>query len=225
LENLKERPEFKMADDISSPSVGSNPVYFPLMPNWQSIPKLSFAMPRSFVSYPGTAQMMISTTELTPIEFTLDFMVDNKSDEYDLLEFFHYAKGRAKRFWIEHPVSLFDLTETMTAGSGTINVLPNDFQRIAQDDERIFIAMKNGDLIVRTVTNSVLDGDGLGITLTLNEVINREIATDGYWLIGRFLLCRLKEDGFKQSIESSEVTTYSIGFVELPYEMAEQGAS
>ena len=212
-----------MADDIAASSVGSSPLYFPLMPNWATLPGVQVIMPRDYVNFPGTAQLMVSTTDRIPIEFSITFQVDNKQDEYELLDFIHTVKGKAYRFWIEHPVHLFDLVETVPSGASSIKVSLNDFQKVANDDDRIFMAMKNGDLIVRTITNSVEDVDG--ITCTIDEVLTREITTDDYWVIGRFLLCRLKEDAFKQKIESKNVTTYTVGFTELPYEMAEQGAS
>lgn len=212
-----------MADSISSASVGSSPIYFPLMPNWATIPGLNIVMPRDNISFPGTVQLMTATTDRTPIEFDLTFMVDNKQDEYELLDFVYTVKGRAKRFWIEHPVHLFDLVNVVVSGASSIKVSLNDFHKIANDDDRIFIAMKNGDLIVRHITNSV--ADDTGITCTINEITDREIGVDDYWIIGRFLLCRLKEDVFRQTIQSKDITTYTIGFTELPYEMAEQGAT
>lgn len=214
-----------MADSIPSTVVGSSPIFFPLMPNWAQTPIINLTLPRDMVSYPGTSQIMNVTTDYTPIEFTLNFMIDNKADEYELLEWIHAVKGKAKRFWIEHPVHLFDLKAEVASGASSLGVIPNEFTKIGMDDERIFIAMKNGDLIVRTVTDSAYDSGTDEIVLTIDVATDRIIGVDDYWLIGRFLLCRLKEDNVRQIIQTTNVTTYAIGFTELPYENDEQGDS
>lgn len=210
-----------MADDISVAAVGSDALFFPLMPNWANKPSLKYVLARDYVQFPGSAQLLGSTTERTPYEFTLNFQVSDKQSEYELLDFIHTVKGKAKRFWIEHPVHLFDLAATLPSGASSITVSGNEFNKIGQNDERIFIALKTGDLIVRAITNNVLDGSN--VVLTLNEVVQTEVTTDDYWLIGRYLLCRMSNDNFRQKMESQNVTTYTIGFTELPYENDEQG--
>jgi len=212
-----------VADSITA--MGSSPLYFPLTPNWATIPKMSIAIARDYVQFNATSALLKSTTELVPSEFTLSFMVWDKTSEYELLNFLHTIKGQAIRFWIEYPVRQFTLADTMLSGSTAIQCLPNGFEKISQGNERIFWAMKNGDLIVRKVDEALYDDLNDVVSLTIDTALDRDIAVDDYFIFGRFLLCRLSDATVEQNIETKNITTYSIKFSEVPGEYDEEEAS
>jgi len=212
-----------MADSITA--MGSAPKYFPLQPNWATPPKAGFGLARDYVSFPGTAQLLDSTTDLAPKEFTLRFLVDNKADEYELLDFLHQVKGKSYRFWIEHPDAAFILKETANNGATVLKCKKNSFEKICQDNERIFVAMKTGDIIVRKITDATWNSTTEELSLTLDTSIDRDITVDNHWLIGRFLLCRLSDDNTEMEIVTSLVSRFSLKFTELPTEYDAEEAS
>jgi hypothetical protein len=166
-----------------------------------------------------------SITDAVPYEFSLKFLVDNKTSEYDLIEFFHTAKGKAYRFWLEYPSSQFNLKVDQPSGASSISCEPNGFEKVGEGYERIFIALKSGDTIVRNVTSSAYDSGTEILSLVLDTPLDREVATTDYWLIGRYLLCRFDSDNFKQKMRSVDVSEFELGFVELPLEYDEEEAS
>lgn len=212
-----------MADSITA--MGSDPKYFPLVPDWAALPSVSLGIARDYVSFPGTAHLLQTTTDLVPNEFTLGFMTDNKVDEYALLEFIHEVQGRAKRFWIEYPLRQFTLKTTGLAGATSLVCHNNGFEKIGQDNERIFAAMKNGDLLVRKVTESNYNDVTDELSLTIDTALDRDLLDTTYFFIGRFMLCRLSADNVKLKHLNTTVTTYSMKFMELPYEYDEEEAS
>lgn len=198
--------------------MGSSPIYFPLVPDWSQLPSLSFGISRDLVSFAGTAAVLSSITDLTPLSFELSFMTNTKEDEYNLLTFLHQVMGKSKRFWIEYPIKQFELTGTALSGSSSIEVEPNGFNKISQGNERCFWAMNNGDLIVRKIDEANYDSDTDVLTLVIDTDLDRDIAPTDYFIFGRFLLCRLDEDTIKQEIESDLVSNWSMKFTELPAE-------
>ena len=212
-----------MADSITA--MGSSPKYFPLQPNWANPPTSNFGLAREYVSFPGTTQLIGSTTELAPKEFTLSFLVDNKNDEFDLLEFLHDVKGKAYRFWIEHPATAFVLKETASSGSSSIKCIRNGFEKISQQNERMFVPFKNGDLLVRKMTEANWDSATEELTLVLDSPVDRDLTLTNHWFIGRFLLCRLADDKFKMEHVTRDVSRFTLKFSELPDEYDDEEAS
>jgi len=212
-----------MADSITA--MGSAPKYFPLHPNWANPPGSNYGLARDYVSFPGTTQLIGSSTDLAPREFTLSFLVDNKQDEFDLLTFLHEVKGKSYRFWVEHPAIAFILKEDASSGSSSIKCYRNGFEKISQGNERLFIAMKNGDLLVRKMDEANWNSATEELTLVLDSTLDRDLTLTNHWLIGRYLLCRLGDDKFKMDHVTRDVSKFTFKFTELPDEYDDEEAS
>lgn len=212
-----------MADSIED--MGSAPLYFPLQPDWSNPPDIGFGIARNSISYPGTAAILSSSTELVPLKFGVDFLTTNKTDEYNLLEFLHAIRGRNKRFWIEFPIKMFQLKTAVLSGSSAIECEPNGFNKIVQGNERVFWVMDNGDLVVRKVTEASYSAATDIMTLVVQTDVDRDIALDDYLMFGRFLLARLDEDTIRQKVLTNSVTAWSMRFIELPDEYDTEEAS
>lgn len=212
-----------MADSITA--MGSSPIYFPLVPDWANPPSLGFGISRDLVSYPGTAANLESITEYAPLNFSLSMLVTGKDDEYELLDFFHNIRGMNKRFWIEYPLSQFRLKTKALLGSTSIECYGNGFDKISQGNERCFWAMKNGDLVVRKMTQAVYSTTTEILSITIDSQLDRDIDNTDYFVFGRFLLVRLEEDTVNQDIETNEISSWEMKVTELPTEYDAEEAS
>ena len=212
-----------MADSITA--MGSSPIYFPLVPDWSNPPKIGYGISRDLIQFAGTASILKATATVVPLKFELSFITTNKDDEYDLLGFLHSIRGKNKRFWIEYPIKQFELKNDANSGATSLECYNNGFEKISKDNERIFFAMKSGDLIVRKVTDSNYDSSTEVLTLVIDSALDRDIGASDYFIFGRFLLVRSEDDTISQEIETNELSAWSMKLVELPNEYDEEEAS
>lgn len=204
-----------MADDYQD--LGSYE-RFPLVPNWASTPESSYIIARWLVNMSGTVDSLQSITDNAPLIFNAKFLIYDKSDEYDFLDFFYSRKGRHGKFWIQHPASCFILTKTANLGGTSINCEPNKAHLNYQGYERIYILMNTGDVITRKVGAVTYDDVDDEVDLELVTALDREITITNYQMVGRMLLVRFEEDNLVVESHSSEVSEVKCSFRELPEE-------
>ena len=204
-----------MADDYQD--LGSYE-RFPLVPNWISPPESSYLVARWLVSMAGTVDSITAITDNAPLIFNAAFLIDNKSDEYDVLEFFYNRKGRHGKFWIQHPASCFILSKTANLGATSINCQPNKAHLSYQGFERIYILMDSPDTSTRKVGAVTYDDVDDEVDLELETALDREITPTNYQMVGRMLLVRFEEDNLTVESFTSEVSEIKCAFRELPEE-------
>ncbi len=201
-----------MADDLQN--LGGVQI-FPFYINWAMEPSTQIALPRKIIAYPGTAQTMVGYIEETPITWDAQINVFNKEDEYTLLDFFNSVRGRNLRFWIQHPKSAFDLVDPPGAGATTYVCAPNAAEDIWLGQERVYLLLKNGDLITRHITAANYNEATDKLSLEFTTPTDRAITLDDYWRMGRFLLCRLDEDELEVEHFNDNSSQVKLRFYEL----------
>ena len=200
-----------MADDLQELGGISE---FPLTPNWVTPVKASYALARRLIGSAGTRQELQSVSEWTPTLLEAMFLVDNKTDEYALLDFFYDRHGQAERFWVEHPGTSFTLLNTAPLGSLELQVERNRADLSWKGNERIYIYTTTGDKITRKVP-TMDDHDGDRLDLNLETATDRELTTDDIQLIGKLMLARFNNDTIVLDYETTNVAQFRLRFYEL----------
>jgi len=188
---------------------------FPLEPNWVSNPKTNIGMARRVLGYRGTAETLFAVSDDVPVTFEAKFTIFNKTDENTILDFFLARKGRNQRFWIKHPRRHFTLKDNASNGAATLVCNTNDADRQWQGYERIYILMNDGDVLTRKVNSVTYSEANDEVTLTLNNVIDRDITTTNHAIIGRLLLCRFDSDEFAVRWYTTVTSDFNLRFYEL----------
>jgi hypothetical protein len=195
--------------------IGDNPIIFPFEPNWASRPDTELAVTRYFVQHKGGSTLLLQQNAETPIAFSADFLIRNRSQSFQLLSFIHERVGRSYNFWVKYPKTLFTLAFNASSGATSITVLGNNFYLQGLGFERIFIEMNNGDILTRHITSNV-HNEALDTTLlNLASPLDRVVTTTNHMMIGRFLLCRFDIDDFNLRLESDLVYSTRLKFYEL----------
>lgn len=202
-----------MADSLLDVGVGE--FYFPLSPNWVSLPKNQFLITRYLFEYRGTSALMQTQNVETPFIFEARFDIENKNEEFQIQEFIHNVMGRTKRFWIRYPKNLMDLADDATIGSTQLNIVPDNTNLLFSGYERIYFLMNNDDLITRKVTEAIYDEANDKVNLTLETAIDREIGVDDYYEMGRYLLVRFDSDNFSFTLDTDHKLRFNQKFQEL----------
>lgn len=201
-----------MADNLLDIGVESE---FPLEIDWSSLPQHKFNITRYLFESRGTASEIEQQNPETPISFEIKVYIGGKETEYAFLDFIHEHVGRTYRFWIRYPKTMFQLTEGLSTGSVILKCEPNNFDLFAVGHERIYIELNDGDTITRHVTNAVYDDVNDEIQLTLATAIDRDIAPEDVFRIGRYLLMRFDSDDFDLNIMTDDKCDISLKFSEL----------
>ncbi len=207
-----------MADDLQN----LNGVQvFPFYINWATEPTTQIAIARKIIAYPGTAQTLVSYIDEVPISWDAVINVYNKEDEYTLLDFFNSVRGRNLRFWVQHPKAAFELVDPPGAGATTYVVQPNSAEDIWLGHERVYLLLKDGDLITRQITNAVYSETTDKLSLEFTTPTDRALGLDDYWRMGRFLLVRLDEDELDVEHFNDNSSEVKLRFYELVKEYAD----
>lgn len=197
---------------------------FPFVPNWTQAPDSQYAITRYYYAYPGTANIIEELSSDVPNDVELTFLLEDKEDEYDFIDFFHTHKGRRDKFWVKDPRSLFVVKDDVGLGSSTIKCYNNYAHNVMRGDERIYIDMRTGDLVTRELTSVDYLSVDDSIVLSLDTVLDRDVDKDNtnIYIISKLLLCRFGADTIEVRAESNTVSTAGMRFHELVKEYTDQ---
>lgn len=207
-----------MADSLNG--MGSFDL-FPLDINWARQPKVDLELARILMKHIGTSVALETFTDDVPERLNIGVTISEKSDEYNLIDFFANRKGRHGKFWIKGPSREFTLKENALSGSSAILVYRNGAYTQYQGYERIWIGMNNGDILTRhiqTITDDDLN-DRYGLNLA--TPIDRDVDVDGHFIIARLFLVRLTEDKLFLKFETDSVSEVELTVRELVKEYSE----
>ena len=163
-------------------------------------------------------EMEVITPDV-PIRMEMGFTVYNKSEEYDLIDFFVSRLAMVERFWIPWPRQQFTLNRDHNSGETTLDCYRNYAERQYQLYERIEILMNNGDRIIRKVIGT--DNDETETRITIDTSLDRDVDQDGYLRISRLMLVRFDIDDLEMSCMTDRVGEVNLPFLELVHEYDE----
>ena len=149
----------------------------------------------------------------------------NKSEEWDILQFFTGRKGRLRNFWLPLWQNEFKLYQDISIWDDTIVIHDCFATDTFQGYERIFFELSNGDIITRHVTAVTDNGDDTE-TLTIETMMTRAIATTDIVYFGRLILTRFDQDEllFDHYTPGVSDVDLSASFLEVTEEYAAAGA-
>lgn len=188
---------------------------FPLSIDWSREPDYKFQISRYLFEGRGTASKIEEKNPETPIGFEARFYVGDRETEYTFLDFIHTTIGRTNRFWLRYPQQSFIPVEGLSNGSAVLKVEPNNFDLFHVGHERIYIQTTDGDIITRHVTNATYDATFDEVSLQLATAMDRDIALDEFFIVGRYLLVRFDHDDFNIKILTEDKCEISLKFIEL----------
>ena len=197
-------------------NLSRTPDRFLLRPNWKTSPKSIFDDNRELIQFTGTVLDIYNLGDKIGRTITYGYTNVNREDEYYLVNFFCNHQGKLRRFWLPEWKNAFVLYENISAGDTTITIENCFFSLVDQGYERIFIELKNGDILSRSV--SAVIASGYLEYIHLNNTIDRDISIDDIRYFGRLLLVRFDDDILNLSFRSDSVTKCSCTFKELPHE-------
>lgn len=187
---------------------------FLIKPDWSGKHSRNFNFGRTLTGYPGTGKAMYGN--ITDLPFSAEYSFSNvsRNEEYALLSAFNTFKGRWSRFWMPIWNSYFTLASNITAGATTCQVNNILFHEVYRGYERLFIELANGDIVSRKITAAVEVSKTVE-RLTVETAFDRNIAVSDIACFGKLILCRFDNDIVSISYKTSEVSTYTLSFVEL----------
>lgn len=205
-----------MADSMTE--IGTTP-FFPLEPNWVRIPAVTQQMSRKLHQWPGSVDEIDAVTPDVPIRMEMGFTVFDKSEEYDLVDFFVNRYAMVEKFWLAWPRQQFTLNRDHNVGEAVLDCYRNYAERQYQLYERIEILMNNGDRIVRKVVG--MDNDPTETQITIDTSLDRDVDQDGYLRFSRLMLCRFDVNILELAAVTDRVAEINLPFLELVTEYDE----
>ena len=200
-----------LADDLID--LGTTEI-FPIDINWAEQITPDIGLTKIIHQYKGTATHIEDYIDVLPIMAGFNITLFEPADIYSFLDFFDRTKGRAYKFWLKLPWHFATLKGDIPAGSTTIPVYRNQLQNVTENNERIWIEMKTGDIITRKIASITDDITGDKHVLNINTITDRDITTDNHWSIARLLLCRFVSDSIRLSLESDQAISVSCSVIE-----------
>lgn len=192
---------------------------FSLKPNWAETPKIDFEFYREVIQFVQTSINIYDLGEDTPSMMVYGYTNVNREDYYYITDFFINHQGKLQRFWLPVWKNAFELVSDISSGDNIITIRNVYFNLIERGYERIFIELKNGDFITRSIMTVVDDGDEEN--MFLNTSINRDISINDIKFSGRLMLVRFDDDDLDIDHRSDAVTEIQLNFKELPHEYGE----
>jgi len=198
-----------MADDIQDLGTEER---LTIRPNWASPNQIELTTSRDIVSFPSTVVDIFLFSELYKNKIKFKYLCEDKEVEYALIDFYNSRKGRLERFWIQGYKEEFILSQAISNTDTIINIHDNGFDLIYKGHERLYIELKNGDLITRKITNVAKVGTELQLTVT---AITQDIAMSEVGVFGRIYLVRLDKDVLETVFNNSTIAEVELDFVEV----------
>jgi hypothetical protein len=178
------------------------------------LPKRDYEDGRDIAEMEASSITIVNVTDSLPHEVAYGFMNVDKSEEKGLLDFMDWSQGRLRRFWLPVWKNTFKLQLDILIYDNTLLVDDTHFVENYQGYERIFIETKSGIFLTRKVIGVVDNGNGTE-TLTIETVMDRNIAVEDIAYFGRLLLVRFEQDEIMMKHDSSSVSECKLLFREL----------
>lgn len=176
-------------------------------------------MSRSVHAYMGTVEELINYSDHRPTRLELEFLFQNKEEEYNFLTFWMDKRGQWKKFWLPSPDTGFILDTPTVIGVPSVIVKGNSFAEFYKGFERVFIQLKNGDRLTFQINSISKDQPLPGQdTLNLGAALDRIFDQTAIELFSLLLLGRFEKDVAELSYITMAVSECKIAFWELPKE-------
>lgn len=185
--------------------------------NWVSTVEQDVDFMRTIIQYTGTPGKIKNLSDDIPVNVGLSFTNLTKTSEYDLLKFFCDHRGRCNRFWLPIPEQYYVMAADALIGSNEINIAIHGEYTFFRGYERMFMILTNGDMLTRRI----LDFDCLGSNnniMTIESVLDRNIAVTDVLLFGKLILCRFDQDEVQFTHENNIISSCALSFQELTKE-------
>ncbi len=201
-----------MADSITG--VGSEEIFL-LTPNFKFRGVSEGLLRRSLINYPGSSFQIFPEVNETPIIYEAQFLVSNKEEEYYLIDFFNSHKGMHSRFWAEVHRNEIKLSEQVPAGSTNVFTKRNDAYRLYCGYERVCFKMRNGDKVIRHITEVADDVNNNRYNMSIDAGLDRNMGPELVDYTSRLILCRFDSDDLKFTFNTDSISTVNLRFREL----------
>jgi hypothetical protein len=191
---------------------------FSAQPDWIDGFDSEFKLNRDVLQVDGGLPKINEISDYLPNKVNYNFTNLNKENEYYITNFFEAHYGKCNRFWVPIWYNQFTLDQDVSILSTDLYVTHTDFNYIYQGYERIFIKLKNGDLLTRWITAVTLDDPCAPYAdyhLTIQTAIDRNILITDVAFFGLLLLARFDIDELEIPFETDRISEFSIPFVEL----------
>jgi len=199
-------------DDLAS--LGATRI-FPLELNWATQPTTTQNLVRRNYRYPGTAELLESTTNHAPVAVTGTCSAFSPKQIHTLTSFFCGRKGRFERFWFMSPRSGFTLKYIAKKGASALVCSGNRASWVFHQYDRIYILMADGALITRQLSSCTNDPVTSEITLLFDPPLDREVNLLNHIRIGRLALMRFDHDELSISFDTTLAGNANVKFTEL----------
>lgn len=198
-----------MANDIRDLGIKER---LTIRPNWQDKNQVELITSRDFASFPTTITDIFLFSQKHKTKFTFKYTCENKSSEYDIINFFSERKGRFERFWIQGYREEFILSRNITLNDTIIYVEDNGLNLVYQGYERFYIELLDEDLITRKITNISKVGNELLLTVS---AMDRNILKTDIGIFGRMYLVRFEKDVLEVISKTTKVSEVILNFMEV----------
>lgn len=205
-----------MADDLND--LGGAQLWRPTI-EWREAPENSFDVSFIVLEAPGSSHEVIAISKEKPHKHNFSITLQTKAYEYDLVQKFYELKGRLTRFWFMNPLNLFTLLGWHGMGASALTVFFNEFDY--RGYERIYIEMKNGDILTHKITGLVEDEENGKATLQLNGITDRDINPMDIKIFSLLHLARLDIDGLDIQHRNTRFSETRLRLLELVKEYSE----
>jgi len=185
---------------------------FPFTHNWVNNIGIEYQMNRDTTQFFGTGTDILIYSSLHNLFFSIDLTLKTKEDIYNLLDFFNTKKGQLQKFWVYGSRNEFELAIDKPAMSNDLYIYDNGFDLNFYGNERIYLQLKNGDILTRLVTNVSKVSNTLKLEVS---TIVREIEKEDILQFGRIYLCRFAKDVLNLSYKTENICSTQLDFVEV----------
>lgn len=179
----------------------------------------------AFVGFTGTKSFSYLYGAYGQRIITANYFIDSRSKYKTFVDFFKDRQGELKKFWTLNWLNEFTLSRQIyiNIDSALAYIVNCGFSERYDGNIRVFMLMKNGDLIIRKVTQSkYISADEESMVFDCGVPYN--ILPSDVAMFGRVLLVRLVGD-LQMDISMADNTVLyaktSLTMMELPHEYKE----
>jgi len=205
-----------MSDSICDLIACGTDTIFRFKPDWTSRPTMEITTGRELVQYDKAAMRYRNLTDKISWNVKMKFFNLTKANEYDILQYFISHRGMVNKFWLPVRWNYFSLYNSIVSGSKTFIPADSSFEYIAKCTERIFILLKNGDMLTRQILEQNLIPSP--VEYTVKTAFDRNIAQIDIDILGKLILCRFDQDELQFNYISTELSELDLSFRELGQE-------